>query len=218
MEPTELEYWQLLLKEEGLEFLADEAKRYYKSNVGSTRYYHTWDHAVAVVRAIKVIDDSPSLALVLAALWHDAVYIPGASDGVNESASAAALLAVVRPRTLPTRLDSAMLEAATLIEGTALSKHLSRITIRGPLAVLLDADLNSLALPFHRFLRAQRTILREMSVPDDRIEFSSTFLSKLLGTRKELYHTPMARKLWGNAARTNITRLADRVSAETATL
>ena len=64
-----------------------DADAYYKI---PERAYHNVTHAQRVVETVLLLEDSPSSELVLAAKWHDAVYIPGSS--VNEIASADALM------------------------------------------------------------------------------------------------------------------------------
>ena len=80
--------------------------------------------------------------------------------------------------------------------------------ITGDLAVLLDADLRSLALDnYEDFVATQECIIRENngSVPDDYNE-SAQFLSTFLRCRDFIYHTDKARSLWDHRARLNITR------------
>ena len=58
------------------------------------RHYHNWQHVCQVIDGLcQILGDVSNIspALHLAALWHDAVYLPGAENGLNEKASALAL-------------------------------------------------------------------------------------------------------------------------------
>jgi len=53
------------------------------------RYYHSWDHALDVIAAVTTLPlpyGEVRMAHLLAALFHDVVYVPGAKD--NEARSA----------------------------------------------------------------------------------------------------------------------------------
>ena len=83
-----------------------------------------------------------------AALWHDAVYVFGASN--NEELSATALL----------DFDASHSEAADLIRLTTIDEHLSdRINFESnpKASILLDADIVSLSFEYPDFIVQQKT-------------------------------------------------------------
>lgn len=188
--------------------LRDGATRWYAFDARN-RQYHNLAHAHRVVAAIRHLHPEAGPVLYLAALWHDAVYIPGAGGCVNEAASAAALDHTYRQheRRSPQR-DAIVQCAMDLIKHTTITHHLA---LRRPRdedqRFLMDADLSSLADPYPEFLRTQRQIIREnKGDPDDRIALVATsdFLNRLVNARIYIYHTARARKLWEIQARSNI--------------
>ena len=62
--------------------LRDSATKWYKFDARS-RQYHNLAHAHRVMAAIRQLTADAGPTLYLAALWHDAVYIPGAGGNVN---------------------------------------------------------------------------------------------------------------------------------------
>lgn len=54
------------------------------------RYYHTWDHALDVIAAVTRLPlqyGETRQAHLLAALFHDVIYVPGAKDNEERSAT-----------------------------------------------------------------------------------------------------------------------------------
>ena len=81
-----------------------------------------------------------------------------------------------------------------------------RQRIGGELAILLDADLSSLAAPYGKFVENQHNIIRENGgeVNAENCKKSAKFLSSFVRCRKNIYHTDKARELWEASARVNI--------------
>lgn len=175
-----------------------------------SRRYHNLDHALSVVEGVRTLSSGPpSPHLVLAALWHDAVYIPGAKSGVNEEASAAALYHTYCSLMAPSfEALQVVSTAMTLIRGTSISDHFSRTRPRSAdQRVLLDADLQSLSAPYASFLWNQRRIITENN--GDPGELGPwlqviNFLDQLKSSRDHLYHTALAREIWEPRALFNI--------------
>jgi predicted metal-dependent HD superfamily phosphohydrolase len=186
--------------------LTDAAERFYNMN---PREYHNYDHhANDVVRQIFTLCEKPSNALVLAGVWHDAIYFPGADQvqkALNEHASAAALFST--HKTLRSKVKQADVDQAmVLIIGTCIDEHLSALPKSGDQAILMDADLGGLAAPWLQFIDSQEKIIRENNaeVNETSLRACSTFLTRLLNCRPHLYHTDLARELYEVRAKANI--------------
>lgn len=172
------------------------------------RYYHTIGHArdVAYLSETWAINLKFTTAEVVtcfvAGMWHDAVYKVGELD--NEELSAQALL----------ELHPHMQVAADIIRKTTIMDHLSpNITFENdPLtAVVLDADLRSLADEYDVFVRHQVNIAKEhglSKITAQHCKFLTQFLVK-----DKIYRTPTAAHL-EELARENINRLNEEFGNE----
>lgn len=187
--------------------LTDAAERVYHLN---PRDYHDYEHhANDVVSRIFELCAKPSNALVLGGVWHDAIYFPGAEQiqkALNEHASAAALFST--HKTLKSKVKQADVDQAmVLIIGTCIDEHLSALQKTGDQAILMDADLGGLAAPWMQFIDSQEKIIRENNaeVNETSLRACSTFLTRLLNCRPHLYHTDLARELYEDKAKANIT-------------
>jgi predicted metal-dependent HD superfamily phosphohydrolase len=192
------------------------------------RGYHNINHASKVVNNIFAICPEPPLELLMAAMWHDAIYIPGAGGDVNEKASSAAMMMAYNRRLMNgLRVDSAhaapiMKAAKILIDGTCIEMHFlpwdmtKDLLDRGFLPYLVDADLSSLADDWDSFLASQSKIINEnygdVNNPEN-LKKCAEFLRKFLYVRNNIYHTPKARELWEDKARANIQRLINETGA-----
>lgn len=176
------------------------------------RPYHNWDHACEVITAVKdiLVASPPNKdedALVLAAAWHDAVYVPGARNDANEIASGQALRNAAREYNFETMLAAS--QASVMIERTTITDHLCENTFPKASHILLDADLCGLASDFEDFCNRQDNIIVENggNVNTDRLQCAN-FLKKF--TYKEwIYRTAYGQKYWEEKARDNITRYCD---------
>lgn len=197
--------------------LSHSAKRWYDFNL-SVRKYHNWDHACRVVsNCYKLTDNNPSDALILAAWWHDAVYVPGAGSDANERCSAAALGAAAQQLNKVRQANKVLLfsdalktdvnMAQQLVQYTKVENHLHDRALTGDIAILLDADLGSLADPYADFYQTQENIVEENGgTMTEHKEKSAEFLHQFLTCRPSIYHTDYAREHWEKAARVNIAR------------
>lgn len=152
------------------------------------RGYHSWDHVLDVLQALRwavqvtgVEGTVADTTYTIAALYHDAIYCPGADD--NEDRSADLMVEEVGGEAL----GQAVTMAAGLIRDTANHGRLEvdRDGVSQFRAIFLDADLSSFAAPWARFLHQNELIDMEFSVayPVDqfvsgRIKFLRGMLSK----------------------------------------
>jgi predicted metal-dependent HD superfamily phosphohydrolase len=180
------------------------AKRYYETGM---RPYHNYEHACNVLGLCnKLLGDNQTV--MLAALFHDAVYIQGYND--NERASAATLHNVAKIiEGIGEYIDWEVIEKAELlIQCTTLFYHLSpsRITDQD-IATLLDADLGAFAMEYDTFVEKQIDIIEEnfgsRNSKEDRKK-SADFLSQFLTCREYIYHTDCFRDCFEKDARNNI--------------
>lgn len=187
-----------------------------------SKHYHNLRHASEVVERLFVLTPEPSVQLLLAAKWHDAVYVPMAGADANERCSAAAMnvaYQIARKKIAnPEGSDKIILEAQKLILGTTVANHLmGQGVVNGyfwdreaELAILLDADLGSLADPYDAFLKRQADIIKEnFGTVEEHSKNSAQFLVRFLQVRENIYHTDKARELWEEKARANIRQYAE---------
>lgn len=182
---------------------------YYKFN-SENRFYHNTDHARRVVEALDVNDES-DVATVIAATWHDAIYIPGSK--VNEEASANAL-SYEWKRLNISASPEILAEAVRLIRNTTVEIHCRThefLSCNSNDGILLDADLLSLSDPYPKFLENQYNIIKENNGDPTNKEHKkqcSDFLQNLV-IRPYIYCTERFRKEHEQAARENIKRFYD---------
>lgn len=188
--------------------LSHDAEQWYRFNESNLRY-HNWAHAIQVADNVYLITDSKaSDAVLLAAYWHDAIYVPGAGGDANELCSAAALIntSIVLGYTDPSS-RKIIEDAAQLIRHTSIEYHLSQNALTGTIATLLDADLGSLADPYEKFIQHQKNIIKENhGTFEEHRGKSAAFLSQFLECRPFIYHTAYGQEHWEDKARANITR------------
>jgi predicted metal-dependent HD superfamily phosphohydrolase len=170
------------------------------------RSYHTVKHLEAVLDRLDQLGGA-TMAVTLAAWYHDAVYEPARDD--NEAASAALALA-----TLP----SAGVDQATVSEVRRLVK-LTATHRPEPAdaagALLCDADVAVLGgntEEYAAYRLAVRAEYRALDEPSWRRGRSSVLRSLL--ARDPLFSTAEGRRRWEQAARVNLqSELADLVEA-----
>lgn len=195
------------LAQDGLETLWDAAAVWYRM---PKRHYHNLAHANAVATTLFTMGGA-SPELMLAARWHDAVYIPGAAINVNEDASAAALKLAARGMALTDKQCHILQEAETLVRLTSMDMHQSRTLVKGPIATLLDADIASMGAVYKTFVNVQKNIIREQTgLPPTEMALakSSAWLSSFAARRPRLFHTDRGRFLFELQAQDNIKRYA----------
>jgi len=184
------------------EILADAAIRYYQFNQHG-RPYHNYAHAMHV---LNHVGQDASLSVRIAAVWHDAVYIP--RGHVNEQASSDALTYEWIENKIAENIP--VLHAANkLIEGTVVANHLrtTALDADSDMALLLDADLASLGAPYDVFVGNQANIILENGGDPDKKEsriLCGNFLNAFLTCRPYIYHTAAFREKYESAAKDNI--------------
>ena len=172
------------------------------------RRYHNFAHAEYVVAAVHELTPEPSKEVILAAWWHDAVYVPGAGSDANERASAAALIHTAKRLGVHSPY---VVVAGYYVRSTHLENHLCSDRQYGDLAILLDADLKSLATDYDTFVANQKNIIAEnLGSPDstDDLAKCAEFLTVFLSCREHIYHTVAGRQLWEDSAHANIERFS----------
>jgi predicted metal-dependent HD superfamily phosphohydrolase len=203
--PQQLE---LGLLERDLTQLWWAARPWYSYN-SSRRKYHNWAHALAVTHTVYRIDTEADTATGLAAVWHDAVYVPNGGGDHNEVLSAQALYNEYRSRCVCSAGALRVVEEAmALIKQTTVAHHLEDVPRTGALATLLDADLHTLGAPeYQEFVKQQRNIIIEAgNVFDEQSKLhSALFLAKFLD-KSTIYNTRVAQTLFGGTAYKNIAR------------
>lgn len=178
------------------------------------RPYHNFAHVnVVQIYCNRISDNDP--ALELAALYHDAIYIPGFY--ANEDASSDVLGNDAKKlRNMGYEIDDAIIKCAQMfISHTTIKDHLiddSLLDWTTPLEqkhhILLDADLSSLSLSWKEFLDNQQNIILENfgNTETDLVK-QAKFLNQFLSCRKYIYHTKYFRHFHEETARENIKQL-----------
>ena len=129
----------------------------------------------------------PDYAYV-AGLWHDVVYVPGAKD--NEELSA----------TIALQSGGVNELVWNWIRHTTIADHLSDAALDKYHACLLDADVSSLAYSWDDFMANNGAICAEMKCThQDSAEFLLKFLNK-----EQIYRTKYCKQHLEDAARLNI--------------
>jgi predicted metal-dependent HD superfamily phosphohydrolase len=167
------------------------------------RRYHTVDHLVAV---LSIVDghaghaEDPD-AVRLAAWFHDAVYDPRASPGVNESRSAElAHDTLASLGVSAARID----EVARLVRLTA---HHAPAPGDHNGELLCDADLAVLAGSTHSYDGYAAAIRQEYAhVPDTTFRAGRAAVLRHLLELPVLFRIPALRANWESRARANIRR------------
>lgn len=185
------------------------ASRAWYSYNSSRRKYHNWAHACSVTDTVYRLDPTASTATGLAAIWHDAVYVPNGGGNHNEVLSAQALYNEYKARCVQSSGGLRVVEEAmSLIQNTTVAHHLDPQPRTGGLALLLDADLHGLAEPnYPDFVRHQRNIILESGNVFDAHSrmHSALFLSKFVN-KPTIYNTEAAQILFANRAYQNLSR------------
>lgn len=189
--------------------------------------YHNSAHVLSVLNgcidiATQIGLQPKSASLLLAAIAHDVIYIPGFEN--NEEASSRWLSCELASLyTDFQNIERSLYEhvrkvSTTLIAGTTLKWHVREVN-EGlhfePLhGILLDADLASLADDYDTFKLNQANILKEMTIanPYSSIEVNisrrKTFLRSLL-KRDTIYVTSYYIETRENKTRENILQFCD---------
>ncbi len=176
------------------------------------RFYHTWSHiAACLAQFAEQKFDNPRTVL-LALLFHDAVYVPGDKD--NETRSAELAERMLRYRSsVP---ESERRSVSRMILLTA-DHHSAAHRLTPDEAKLIDIDLSILGQPWPVYQEYLQGVRREFcpSVTSD-FEFRigrRAFLEGVLRQRRIFMTDEMAKRL-ETRARFNINREIDLLKAE----
>lgn len=176
------------------------------------RAYHHFGHAQAVLAHCAAVAAGPGWAqpaeVQLAALYHDAVYVPGRGD--NEARSAQ-LAAREIARWLPDAgIDVATVQALILL--TARHASLRPADVEVQQALFLDCDMAILAAPWEVFVAYHHGIAEEYRgvVPGWLFGFKRRrFLAGLLASER-IFLSVWGHAQWDAAARDNLARILGR--------
>lgn len=175
-----------------------------------TRHYHDYTH---INNLLGLIDDLPSqwisdrpleksefrVTLVLAALYHDAIYVP--LGNMNEASSNQLFLSHVKELKLREKWGEEIVEAVS--KAILLSTY-ENAKSKCPFG---DFDLASLGGNWDSFSRNSKTIRAEFhAIPlKDYLRGRIQFLEKFAAS-EQIYFHPTLRSMWENQARKNIKR------------
>lgn len=178
------------------------------------RHYHTTQHLSEMLDALDALGsaadlDARDLHIARVAAWlHDAVYDVHAAPGDSERASAklARNLLVSLGVGASDRQPVESLILLTIDHGTQLPGALAD--------TFTDADLAILAASADRFDEYCAQVRAEYRhVPDAAYATARSAILAALADRPEVYRTAYARTAWTAAARDNVRRELDRLSA-----
>jgi predicted metal-dependent HD superfamily phosphohydrolase len=162
------------------------------------RAYHDARHLAEVVAAVALLAEHADdlSCVVLAAWWHDAVYVVGADD--NEAASAE----LARQTLTGWDVDPIRVaHVGDLVRVTAGHEAGADADAQ----VLCDADLAVLASPQHRYDAYAADVRREWAaVPDEAFGAGRAQVLRGLLDHDPLYRTSSARERWEVPARRNV--------------
>lgn len=167
------------------------------------RRYHTLTHVMALLQLYAdyqsnggAVDDP--IALELAIWFHDAVYVPGASDNEERSAD----LATRRCRRMGVPIETVQ-SVADLIMAT---KHPDGEPSHPDAALIQDIDLAILGSDPARFRAYHCAIRIEYAhVAEQRYRLGRSTLLEGFLRRRPMYRTDWARRRFERTARANLT-------------
>jgi predicted metal-dependent HD superfamily phosphohydrolase len=167
------------------------------------RRYHTLTHVMALLSLyadyrsnVGAVDDP--IAFELAIWFHDAVYVPGASDNEERSAD----LATRRCRRMGVAIETVQ-SVADLIMAT---KHTGGESSHPDAALIQDVDLAILGSDPARFRAYDSAIRTEYAhVAEQRYRLGRSTLLQGFLRRRSIYRTDWARRRFERTARANLT-------------
>jgi predicted metal-dependent HD superfamily phosphohydrolase len=173
------------------------------------RHYHAWSHIEACLREFALQDFDEPRAVLLALLFHDAVYVAGRKD--NESRSAALAEALIARHCDATPQERQAVTELILLTAS----HHAHDGLSPDAARLIDIDLAVLgdAWPVYRAYAdgVRREFCPSAVSPQAFVAGRSKFLRGLLG-EPQLYATEWMRARREAQARSNIARELDELA------
>jgi len=177
------------------------------------RRYHSTRHLVEMFWAFEDLTDAGELgdadaALGRIAAWlHDAVYLPSAVIGANESASAE-LAELLLPRV---RLDAESVTTVVELVRMTADHAVRRDSVLH--RAFHDADLWILASPEQRFEEYCEQVREEYAaVPEELFRAARAQILRDLAAGDGIYLTEYGRRHWDGVARLNVDRELARLS------
>jgi predicted metal-dependent HD superfamily phosphohydrolase len=176
------------------------------------RFYHTWSHiAACLAQFAKQKFDNPRTVL-LALLYHDAVYVPGSKD--NETRSAELAERMLRYRSSVPEIERRAISRMILLTA---NHHSAAHRLTPDEAKLIDIDLSILGQTWPVYQDYMRGVRREFCpavTSDFRYRIGRrAFLEGVLRQRRIFVTDEMANRLEATA-RSNISKEIDLLKAE----
>jgi predicted metal-dependent HD superfamily phosphohydrolase len=172
------------------------------------RAYHDERHVLELLELAAKHTPDLTETERLAIMFHDAVYVPGAPKGMNETLSAllmrATIAGLVRAGTIPAPPQQMVDEAAKIIEETTHIDPPSSSAAR-----VCDLDLWRLAAPWEEFQQHSADIDREfrhLYPPGDACKLARKQFYHSMLARDHVFHTPYFRERFEPIARANFQR------------
>jgi predicted metal-dependent HD superfamily phosphohydrolase len=155
-----------------------------RAHLSKDRFYHNWRHTLGVARCVSrhTAFFEHQREAVLAAFYHDCVYVPGWPDNEKRSADFAA-------EALDTVLNS---ESSQRVKRYILATATHDFTPDPSLLTLLDCDMAILAAPWEVYTRYALAIRAEFGrfSDSDYVAGRSKFLRETLGRREIFFQPP----------------------------
>jgi predicted metal-dependent HD superfamily phosphohydrolase len=174
------------------------------------RHFHTWEHVERVLKAAEwyyttiTMGRTPPSGVYSAILWHDAVYLPGATDNERKSAD------LYRDQHKGYQDCRMTLWVQKAIQATATHEPVIEGLhgVHGPINVMLSCDLVSLAAPWHVFKQDARNICKEyLTAYDEKVvREGRVHFYEQMAKRKTIYPHPYFEMTHGKRARVNLYR------------
>ena len=171
----------------------DLVRRYSETD----RRYHDWSHLAHCLREFDRVAARMGIpdAVELALWFHDAVYVPGASD--NEQRSADLFSQWTRTGFSPTLVEK--------ICGLILITTHRQPPNEGDESYMVDIDLSSFGEDWPDFLRDTRNVrIEQAHVPDAVYHPAHARFLKMLLNRLRIFHTDFFHERYEASARRNI--------------
>ena len=176
------------------------------------RAYHTFEHVEEVLGHMASVSHwQDPVAVALAILFHDAIYVAGCSDNEPRSAQLAAALIAAH---LPT-LGADVPRVEQLILLTARHGRLSRGDVDAEAACFLDCDMAVLGAEPERFVAYERAIAEEYSaVPADLYRAGRAQFLRSVLAKPHIYLSEAFAERYEARARENLTRALAAIASE----
>jgi predicted metal-dependent HD superfamily phosphohydrolase len=167
------------------------------------RHYHTWNHVLDCVEKLRSMPCEEPRAVLLALVFHDAVYAAGHEDNEAKSAQLASEVLRAHSDLGPAELERT--EAMILATQT----HVPPPGASRDLCVTLDIDMSILGAPPDRYDAYVEGVRLEYTpavvTAEQFAEGRAGFLARLLEL-PSIFSTVEGRGRWEGAARANIAR------------